>query len=80
MTRAPNQFWIISHPESEGPKNAVAQFETSGETLIPDEIANHDKFEIQELSSRDKLVGSVDHSNLTDYEKEILKQVYPIQK
>jgi hypothetical protein len=76
----PNRFWAIRHPSSGSPKKTVAQFDTQREVKIPDEIANYDEFVIEEVSGRSALVDSVDQSALSETEKELLSQVYPIQE
>lgn len=77
MTRVSSQFWILKHTES---GSVVAKFDTAGGAEVPDEIATYDSFEIQTINSRSELPNTVDHSGLSDYEKTILSQVYPIQE
>jgi len=79
-SKTPGRFWVIRHPASGGPKKTVAQFDNQGETQILDEIADYEDFKIQEVSGRSNLVDSVDQSGLSEDEKELLSQVYPIQE
>jgi len=79
MINAPSRYWVIRHPASGSPKQTVAQFDTQGETLIPDEIADYDDFVIQEVSGRSALVDSVDQSGLSEDEKDLLSQIFPVQ-
>jgi len=76
---APSRYWVIRHPASGDPKQTVAQFDTEGETQIPDEVANYDGWQIQEVSGRSALADSVDQSGLSDDEKDLLSQIYPVQ-
>ena len=72
METAPSRFWIVRHPQSQGA--IVAKFDTVGETLIPDEIAEYDDFVIQKVSNRSALVEKeVDWSGLTENEKDRLR-------
>lgn len=78
MTQAPGRYWIIRHQGQSKPQ-VVAKFDTAGETLIPDEVANHDTFQIMEVSSRSALADqTIDPSVLSSTEKELISQVYPI--
>lgn len=76
---APGRYWVIRHPASGDSKKTVAQFDTGRETQIPDEVANHHDFQIQEVSGRSSLVDSVDQSGLSDEERELLSKVFPVQ-
>jgi len=76
--QSPGRYWVIRHPASGSPKKTVAQFDTAGETQIPDEVAEYEDFKIQEVSGRSALVDSVDQSGLNEEERELLSQVYPI--
>jgi hypothetical protein len=79
MSGAPGRFWVIRHPASGSPKKTVAQFDTAGDTEIPDNIAEHEDFKIQKVRGRSALVDSPDQSGLSDEERELLSQVYPVQ-
>lgn len=78
-TGAPGRFWVIRHPASGDPKKTVAQFDTQGETQIPEAIADYEDFQIQEVSGKSELVDSVDQSGLSDPEKDLLSQLYPVR-
>lgn len=78
MADAPSRYWVIRHPASGTPKETVAQFDTAGGTTTPDEIADYDEFQIQSLSGRSGLTDNIDQSGLSDEEKELLSNVYPI--
>jgi len=73
----PSRFWVIQHPSTE---DVVAKFDTDTDVgFIPDEVANHEDFQISELSDRSSLINqTVDQSGLSDAEKEMLSKVYPI--
>lgn len=75
---APGRFWIIQHPSSGG--DVAAKFDTAGETLIPDEVANHSDFVIVEVADRSSLTSkTINQSNLTQTELDLLSQVYPVR-
>jgi len=76
---APSRYYVIRHQDQSKPQ-VVAKFDTAGETQIPDDVANHDTFQIVDVSSRSALVGqTIDHSLLSDSEYELLRQVYPVE-
>lgn len=78
MSKAPGRYWIIRHPDSQGA--IVGKFDTEGETVIPEEVANHDSFKVQKVSDRSTLTNkTVDHSGLTESEKRVLEKVYPVE-
>jgi hypothetical protein len=75
---APDQWWIIRFPSDKGA--VVAKLDTAGETQIPDSVAEYDGFVIQSVPDESELTDkSVDHSDLSDEEREILSQVYPVE-
>jgi len=79
MAQAPGRFWVIRHQDQSKPQ-VVAKFDTAGGTTIPDEVANHDKLQVMEVSSRSALADEeIDHSVLSSEEKDHLSQVYPVQ-
>ena len=68
---APSRFWIIRKPDSEGA--VVARFDTQGETLIDERVAEHDDFVIQSVPDRSALLDhEIDRSGLTDEERRML--------
>lgn len=74
--QAPGRYWIIRSPSSQGA--VVARFDTAGETAIPEVIAEYDGFVIQEVADRSALTDTtIDHSGLTEDEKDLLEDVYP---
>jgi hypothetical protein len=75
MTNAPSRFWLVQHSSSNAP---VAKFDTVGKTPIPDEIVDHNGFEIEGVDKREDLPDLIDQSSLSKYEKEILSQIYPV--
>lgn len=76
----PSRYWVIRHPASGDPKKTVAQFDTDTDAeIIPDDVANYDEFQSQEISGRSSLLESVDQSGLSAEEKELLSQVFPVQ-
>lgn len=78
MTKAPGRFWIIQHPSSGG--DVVAKFDTQGDTIIPDEVVNHGDFVVVEVADRSTLAGkTINQSNLSQKELDLLSQVYPVQ-
>lgn len=77
---SPGRFWIIRHPARGGPKKTVAQFDTKGGTVIPDEIAEYEEFQIQRISGRSALVDDIDQSGLSEEERQLLSQIYPVRE
>ena len=78
MADAPGRYWIIRHQDQSKPQT-VAKFDTAGEIQIPDGVANHDTFNVLEVSSRSTLTDqTIDHSVLSANEKDLLSQVYPV--
>lgn len=76
-TNAPGRFWIIRSPSNTGA--VVAKFDTAGETRIPDEIADYNDFVISQVADRSAVASeTVDHTGLTDDEKDRLRAVYPV--
>ena len=79
VQKVPGRFWVIRHQDQSKPQ-VVAKFDTAGETQIPDDVANHDTFQVLEVSDRGEMIDqTIDHSNLTESDKGVLGQVYPVQ-
>lgn len=75
--QAPGRYWIIRHPSSTG--SVVAKFDTDGDTLIPDAVADYSDFTISQVSDRATLEShTIDQSGLTSAEKDRLSEVYPV--
>lgn len=78
MTQAPGRFWIIRHPSSTGA--VIAKFDTDGDTVISDSIADYSDFKIQKVSDRSTLKNkTIDQSGLSSSEKDLLADGYPVQ-
>jgi hypothetical protein len=75
MANAPSRYWIIRHQDQSN-SQVVGKLDTAGETQIPDDVANHDRFQVLEVSSRSALADKeIDHSVLTQGDKDVLSQV-----
>ena len=75
----PSRYWIIQHPGSGG--DVVAKFDSNTNAkIIPDEIVDHNDFNIVEVSDRSALADkTIDHTGLTETKKTLLKEIYPVQ-
>jgi hypothetical protein len=62
MATAPGRFWIVVHTSG----NVIAKFDTAGETLIPDSVADYSDFSVVEVADRLTLATkTIDQSALT---------------
>lgn len=75
MTYISYTTWIIEHDPSGA---TIAKFETPGGREIPDKIEESPDTTITQVTDLSNY--TVDHSPLTDTEKEILEQIYPIRE
>jgi len=74
MGTAPGRFWIVVHSNGD----TLAKFDTAGETLIPDSVADYSDFTVVEVVDRLTLATkTIDQSALTQDELNRLSQVYP---
>jgi hypothetical protein len=72
MTLQLNDYTIVWYG-ADGP--AIAKFANG--PLIPDRVADHDTFVFEDVDRESLEAAEVDHSPLTDDERQLLSNVYP---